>query len=69
MFLKMTCFFLKKNTFFVVEKTKQKLLFKKYECSSKKEKKCPELIFAEDTYLGLYGYRYSPYEPSFDQSI
>ena len=37
----------------MVNKTKQKLLFESYECFSKKEKKCQELIFAEDTYLGL----------------
>ena len=37
--------------FFIVDKTKQKLLFENYECFSK-EKKCQELIFAEDTYLG-----------------
>ena len=60
----MICFFSQKKTsvfqkklvkkymFFMVNKTKQKLLFESYECFSKKEKKCQELIFAEDTYLG-----------------
>ena len=61
--------FEKKHMFFVVDKTKQKLLFENYECFSKQEKKCQDLIFAEDTYQGPYGYRYSPYEPGFDQSI
>ena len=51
----------------MVDKTKQKLLFENCECFSKK--KCQELVFAEDTYLDPYGYRYSPYEPGFDQSI
>ena len=60
-FLKMTFFFQnsvffkkawQKHMFFMVYKTKQKLLFENYECISKKEKKCQELIFAEDTYLG-----------------
>ena len=49
-FLKMTryqktLFFIKKylakkRMFFMVDKTKQKLLFENYECFSKKEKKC-----------------------------
>ena len=55
--------------FFMVNKTKQKLLFGNNECFSKKEKKCQELIFAEDTYLAPYGYRYSPYDPGFEHSI
>ena len=56
-FSKKTCSFFKKNLakkntcFFMVDKTKQKLLFENYECFSK-EKKFQELIFAEDTYLG-----------------
>ena len=36
----------------MVDKTKQKLLFENYECFSKKGKKCQDLIFADDTYLG-----------------
>ena len=56
MFFKDDMFFFKitwqkKYMFFVVDKTKQKLLFKNYECFSKKEKKYQELIFAEGTYL------------------
>ena len=44
LFQKKRCFFLKKlgkeNTcFFVVDKTKQKILFENYKCFSKKEKK------------------------------
>ena len=51
------CFFFKKklgkkkHMLFIVDKTKQKLLFQNYECFSK-EKKCQELIFAEGIYLG-----------------
>ena len=43
----MTCFSFKRNVF-LVDKTKQKLLFENYECFSKKEKQCQELIFAEN---------------------
>ena len=55
-FLKKTLLFFKKlgkkkHTFFMIDKTKQKLLVENYECFSKKEMKCQELIFAEDTYL------------------
>ena len=42
----------KKHMFIMVDKTKQKLLFEIYECFSKNEKNCQELVFAEDTYLG-----------------
>ena len=52
--------------FFMVDNTKQKLLFENYECFPKTKKKCRELVFAEDTYLGLQRYRY---EPGFDQSV
>ena len=55
-FLKMTCFFFQKNLaqkhVFMIDKTKQKLLFENYECISKKEKRCQEPIFSENTYLG-----------------
>ena len=49
-FLKMACFFFpkklgKKHIFFIVDKTKQKLLFENYECFSKKEKKMSRNYF------------------------
>ena len=41
----------KKHMFFMVDKTKQKLLFQNYECFSKKEKNVKSLSFAKDICL------------------
>ena len=54
---------------FMVDKTKQKLLFENYECFSKKEKNVKILFLLKTLTWAPYGYRYSPYEPGFDQSI
>ena len=69
-FQKDTVFFFKKilakkHMFFMIDKTKQKLLFENYECFSNKEKKCQELIFAEDTYLGPLKVQVQPVRVSF----
>ena len=56
----------KKHLFFMVDKTKQKLLFKNYEYFSKKEKNVKNLFLLKILTWAPYGYRYSPYEPGFD---
>ena len=53
----------------MVDKTKQKLLFENFECFFKKEKNVKSLFLLKTLTWVLYGYRYSPYEPGFDQSI
>ena len=53
---------------FMVDKTTQKLLFENYECFFK-EKNVKSLFLLKTLTWALYGYRYSLYEPGFDQSI
>ena len=55
--------------FFMVDNTKQKLLFENYECFSKKEKNVKSLFLLKAITYVPYGCRYSPHEPGFDQSI
>ena len=73
MFFKDDMFFfqnLAKTYVFMVDKTKQKLLFENYISFSKKEKKNVKSLFLVKTLTwASYGYRYIPYEPGFDQSI
>ena len=71
-FQKKTCFFqknlAKKQMFFMVDQTKQKLLLENYECFSKK-KNVKGLFLLKTLTWASYGYRYSPYEPGFNHSI
>ena len=60
--------FFKDDMFFMVDKTKQRLLFENYECFSKK-KNVKNLLLLKTLTRAPYGYRYNPYEPGFDQSI
>ena len=54
---------------FMVDKTKQNLLFKNYECFSKKELNVKSLFLLKTLTWAFYRYGYSPYKPGFDQSI
>ena len=68
----MTLFFSKKawlkKHFFMVDKTKQKLLLINYECFSK-EKNVKSLFLLKTLTWAFNGYRYSSYERGFDQLI
>ena len=59
----------KENAFFMVDKTKQKLLFENYECFSKKKKNVKSLFLLKTFAWAPCEYRYSLCEPGFDQSI